>query len=96
MNLKLAVSWRKEKKSKVDGRVAAGWLVQVFSLPGEVLVELESSRQEKQLIGVRPLLAISYVALLKSSLVVFQCPWCTAFECLVHVPLRPCIMLLQA
>ena len=53
-------------------------------------------QREEQSIGVRPLLAISYVALLKPSHIAFQCPWRSAFECLVDVPLHVCIMLLQA
>ena len=51
--------------------------------------------REGPLIDVRQLLATSYVALLEPSHVAFQCPWRSAFECLVDMPLRACVMLLQ-
>ena len=46
-------------------------------------------------IDVRPLLAIKFVAPHKLPHIAFQCPWRSAFEWLVDMPHRACIMLLQ-
>ena len=44
--------------------------------------------REEPSIGVRPLVAINYVALPEPSQKAFHCPWRSAFECLVDMPLR--------